>query len=83
MLVCYRRERSSLLEAKGVYVHAGAGTALEHSVGLFEGRTGNEKRGDLRAGLSLALERHETLNFSGFAAEKMEFNDFYFFLSMI
>lgn len=37
-----------------MYVHAGA--VLKHSVGLFEGSTGNEKRGDLRAGLSRALE---------------------------
>lgn len=76
-----RGERSSLLEAQGVCVRAGAGTALEHRVALFEGRTGSEKRGDLRAGLSPALERHETLRFSGFAVEKMEFN-FFFFSSM-
>lgn len=47
------------------------------SVGLFEGSSGNEKRGDLKVGLSLALERHETLRFSGFAAEKLEFNVFF------
>lgn len=49
------------------------------NVGLFEGSTGNEKRGDLRAGLSLALERHETLRFSGFAADKLEFSVVFFF----
>lgn len=30
-------------------------------------------------GLSPALERHEALPFSGFAAEKLEFNGFFFF----
>jgi len=48
------------------------------SVSLFEGTTGNERRGDLRAGLSLALEQHETHRFSGFAPEKLEFNEFLF-----
>lgn len=30
-----------------------------HSIRLFEASTGSEKRGDLRAGLVLALEVHE------------------------